>query len=169
MEVLGGISTVVSLVQNAWQVIEYIKAVAGAEEDRQKLIRELVRATVLLAPLVDVTQDAANEAWSRAVRTLNGPDGPLNDFKALLEEITENIGIKPAPKRVLQNEETAAVLPKSRFARFTSHFYSTSSSGSSTTTPPTKSIEQPEHSFERPFTARKDEDERWRAKSGVAI
>jgi hypothetical protein len=93
MEVLGGGTTIISLLQTAWQVIEYVKAVKSAGEAQQKVLIELIRARNLLNSLSDVAETFKNDEWSRALQSLNGPDGVLSEFKALLEWIMDEMGV----------------------------------------------------------------------------
>jgi hypothetical protein len=93
MEVLGGGTTVISLLQTAWQVIEYVKAVKSAGEAQQKVLVELVRARTLLNSLSDLAEDFKDDEWSRALQSLGGPLGVLSEFKALLEWIMDDMGV----------------------------------------------------------------------------
>jgi hypothetical protein len=54
MDGISAFETIVSLVQLAWQVTQYIKEVKGAEGERQKLILELIRARGLLITVKDL-------------------------------------------------------------------------------------------------------------------
>jgi hypothetical protein len=93
MEVLGGGTTVISLLQTAWQVIEYVKAVKSAGEAQQKVLVELVRARTLLNSLSDLAEYFKDDEWSRALQSLSGPHGVLSEFKALLEWIMDEMGV----------------------------------------------------------------------------
>lgn len=94
MDGLGGATTVISILQTAWQVIEYIKAVRGAEDDRKNIVIELIRARALLFSLNDVAVDTKDDEWARALQGLNRPDGVLASFKALLEELMDKLGVQ---------------------------------------------------------------------------
>lgn len=93
MEVLGGGTTVISLLQTAWQVIEYVKAVRSAGDAQQKVLVELIRARTLLSSLNDVAENFKNDEWSRALESLGGPRGVLAEFKTLLELIMDVMGV----------------------------------------------------------------------------
>jgi len=93
MDGLSAFTTVTSVLDTAWKVINYVKAVAGADEDRRLLLRELVRARGLLSTLRDLQTEAEDEEWSRAVQSLAGSEGTLERFKSVLENIMTEAGI----------------------------------------------------------------------------
>ena len=66
------------MLQTAWQVIEYVRAVKGAGEVRQKVILELIRARALLGSLSGVAADVKDDAWFRALQVLDSLDGVLS-------------------------------------------------------------------------------------------
>ena len=98
MEVLGAGTTVISLLQTAWQVIEYVKAVRSAGDAQQKVLVELIRARTLFSSLNDIAENFKNDEWSRALESLGGPHGVLSEFKALLEWIMDEMGV-PGPQQ----------------------------------------------------------------------
>ena len=102
MDGLSATTTVLSLLQTAWQAIEYVKAVKGAVEARQKVLLELIRARALLASLSDVADEVKDDEWSRALQGLDGPDGALSAFKALLEKMMDEMGVERSPKTASQ-------------------------------------------------------------------
>jgi hypothetical protein len=107
MDGLSAFTTVTSVLDTAWKVISYVKAVAGADEDRRLLLRELVRARGLLSTLRDLQTEAEDEEWSRALQSLAGPEGPLERFKSLLEDIMAEAGINRVLEQAPQSSASA--------------------------------------------------------------
>lgn len=149
MDGLSALTTVVSVVETAWQVIEYVKAVAGAGEERQKLLHELIRARGLLATLRDLYNEAGGEEWAVALESLDGRDGALAAFKALLEEIMDEIGVKGARTTALPSKDNAKTGSKSKRLKLIDYMHLTSSSRQSVT-----SQDQLKQSVESPAVAR---------------
>ncbi len=114
MDGLSAAASLITVLQTAWQTIDYIKAVRGGGEARRKLLLELIRATGLLATLSELTEDVRTEEWSQALQSLDGPNGPLRDFRVLLEEMVDEMGIKPVPQQAPQIQQSVSVVSKSR-------------------------------------------------------
>lgn len=135
MDGLSAATTVVSVLQIAYQVNEYIKTVRGAEEDRRKLLLELTRARGLLATLVDVSEDVEDDMWSQALQNLDGPDGPLETFKALLEDVLDKMGIERYPNETPHSREFILMPGKSKLSKLMGH-HTTPSPSNNVGTPP---------------------------------
>ena len=115
MEGLSAFTTVTSVLDTAWKVISYVKAVAGANEDRKLLLRELIRARGLLSTLRDLQTEGKDEEWSRALQNLSGDDGALQSFKAVLEDMMtegdiERVLVPSASPRQTANPNTNSSL-----------------------------------------------------------
>lgn len=118
MDGVSSAVTVLEVLKLAWEVIGYIKAVKGADEERRKLSLELTRATGLLATVTDIAEEVKDD-WARAIRALEGPAGALVAFYALLGEVRGEMGVKTDPKLVVQPSEQPAsisLLGSSRLA-----------------------------------------------------
>lgn len=139
MDGLSAATTVISVLQTALQVINYVKAVRGAGEERQKLLLELIRARGLLATLTDVTEEVGNDKWSQALQSLDGPNGPLYAFKVLLEEIIDEMAIVRASKEAPKTQQSAPVVSKSRLSKLVGYYQRKSSSSSSSIAPTKRS------------------------------
>lgn len=94
MDGISVFETIVSLVQLAWQVTQYIKEVKGAERERQKLILELIRARGFLVTVKDLADGVEKDTWAEAITHLLGQNGPLDAFKGLLEDIMDRLGLE---------------------------------------------------------------------------
>lgn len=155
MDGLSAATTVISVLQTAWQVISYVKAVKGAGEERRRLLVELVRARSLLATLNDVAEDVMDDEWSQALQNLDGPNGPLFAFKFFLEDIIGEMGIKTAPH---QASQTQSMVTKLRRSKIMSCFHGSSSASSSPMTPSKRSevIEHLPYNHRRTVAAKLD-------------
>jgi hypothetical protein len=112
MEVLDGGTTVILVLETAWQAIEYVKAVRTAEEARQKVLVELIRARTLLFSLSDVAEHFKNDEWSRALQSIGGPNGVLSDFRVLLEWIMDEMGVQTGLKEESRQQNLSPGVPK---------------------------------------------------------
>jgi hypothetical protein len=137
MDGLSAATTVISVLQTGSQVIEYVKAVKGAGEAREKVLLELIRARALLTSLHDVADHVKDDEWSRALQGLDGPDGALSTFKALLEEMMDEMGVKRGPKEASQRQQSGPLVAQSKRSRLTKYFLRHSSSSASSDTPST--------------------------------
>ncbi|PMD29253.1 hypothetical protein L207DRAFT_593672 [Hyaloscypha variabilis F] len=132
MDGISAFETIVSLVQLAWQVTQYIKEVKGAEGERQKLILELIRARGLLITVKDLADGVEKDTWAEAITGLLGQNGPLDAFKGLLEDIMDKLGLERTSKEAPKTQQAASGILKSRLSKLVNYFQRVSSSGSST-------------------------------------
>ena len=132
MDGISAFETIVSLVQLAWQVTQYIKEVKGAEGERQKLILELIRARGLLIIVKDLADGVGKDTWAEAITHLLSQNGPLDAFKGLLEDIMDELGLEKISKEAPKTQQAAPGFLKSRLSKLVSYFQEDSSSGSST-------------------------------------
>ena len=93
MDGLSSATAIFATLNTALSVIKYIRAVAGANEARKKLLRELAQTRGLLSTLQDLYYDASKETWSSAMQA---GSGSLVEFKELVDEIEKALrGDKP--------------------------------------------------------------------------
>lgn len=72
-------------------MIDYIKDVRGADDERSKLLGEIVGTRNVLSDLLS----KANEVeWKTTMDLMNAPHGPLDQFKSVLEHLHSEL--KPA-------------------------------------------------------------------------
>ncbi|MCJ1475527.1 hypothetical protein MMC13_004190 [Lambiella insularis] len=133
MDGLSAATTVISILQTALQVINYVKAVRGAKEERQILLLELIRARGLLATLTDVTEEVGNDNWSQALQSLDGPHGPLYTFKVLLEEIIDEMAIVKASNEARKTQQSALMVLKAKLPKLVGYYRRNSSSSIAST------------------------------------
>ena len=88
LSILGGFASVIQISQ---VVVGYIKAVKGANADRQRLLVEIRNTTVLCQTLVD-TVDVDADQWMPTLRILSQQEpGPLGQFKKTLERLQNKL------------------------------------------------------------------------------
>ena len=93
LSILGGFAAVIQISQ---VVVGYIKAVKGANADRQRLLVEIRSTTVLCETLVD-TADVDADQWMPTLRILSQEgSGPLGQFKKTLDRLQSKL--KPGSK-----------------------------------------------------------------------
>ena len=132
MDGISAFETIVSLVQLAWQVTQYIKEVKGAEGERQKLILELIRARGTLITVKDLADGVEKDTWAEAITGLLGQNGPLDAFKDLLEGIMDKLGLERTSKKISKTQQAAPGSLKSQLSKIVGYFQRESSSISST-------------------------------------
>ena len=88
LSILGGFASVIQISQ---AVVGCIKAVKGANADRQRLLVEIRNTTVLCQTLVD-TVDVDADQWLPTLRILTQTEsGPLGQFKKTLERLQSKL------------------------------------------------------------------------------
>ena len=89
-ELLGTITTVISLVQTTQQVLAYLRDVKDAPKECRRLIAEIssVRAiATVLEETLREAQDAGDSSWAVASKVLDRDDGPVKTLNATLTKI----------------------------------------------------------------------------------
>lgn len=81
-------ASLVALLQLSQAVIRYVDEVKGGLSDRLKLLVELSGTCCLLETVKDAAERAKwSGAWLPSMQTLAAPNGPLQQFKELLEKL----------------------------------------------------------------------------------
>ena len=115
MDPLSVSASIVTLLQLSSKIIGYLSDVKGAPKEHQKLRLEV--CSVL--PMLSILQDQADQAqqgdsWSTTLRTLTGPQGPLEQFRDSLKRLESKLapvkGLKKARKALVWPFEKAEVL-----------------------------------------------------------
>ena len=115
LSISASISTVLQLTGT---VIQYLNLVKGAPEDRQRLLLELCNVSSILYILEDqASQAQQGDAWSSTLLSLNGPNGPIKQFKTALERLEVKLrpveGLRKVFKAIawpFQKEEIIEIL-----------------------------------------------------------
>jgi hypothetical protein len=91
MDDVGFAAAIVDLLELSKNVIDYIRAAKGANEERQKLLEE----TIATRNLVNVLESKAKEDnWEDTMKVLTAPRGPFEQFRDVLECMESKL--KPA-------------------------------------------------------------------------
>jgi hypothetical protein len=96
-------ASILAVLQITSTVTQYLKDVRGGTEDRTRL-RDEIRSTIcLLEMLKDRIEDPETiDKWFDAVRLLDGPDGPLIQFKNALELLAKKLAPRGRIQQVAQ-------------------------------------------------------------------
>jgi hypothetical protein len=79
-------ASIVAVLQLTGTVVQYLNDVKEAPKDRQRILSELSVASGILYLLRDLAERPQyGDAWSVTIRSLNVPNGPLDQFKLALE------------------------------------------------------------------------------------
>ena len=118
MDPLSIAASITALLQLTGTVIQYLNLVKGAPEDRQRLLLELCNVSTMLYVLEDQANQAQQgDVWSSTLLSLNGPNGPINQFKTALERLEKKLrpveGLRKIVKVIawpFQKEEIAEII-----------------------------------------------------------
>jgi hypothetical protein len=111
-------ASIIAVIQLSGTVIEYLNGVKAASEDRQRLLNEVASISGFLHILKDrAEQSQQGNSWSSTLKSLDGPKGPLAQFKIALERLTSKlapvVGLRKAGKAItwpFQKEEIKELL-----------------------------------------------------------
>ena len=118
MDPLSISASITALLQLTGTVIQYLNCVKGAPEDRQRLLLELCNVSSMLYVLEDqASQAQQGDLWSSTLLSLNGPNGPIEQFKTALERLEKKLrpveGLRKIVKAItwpFQKEEIIEIL-----------------------------------------------------------
>lgn len=118
MDPLSISASIAAVLQLTGTVIQYLNLVKGAPEDRQRLLLELCNISSMLYVLEDqASQEQQGHAWSSTLLSLNGPNGPIEQFKTALERLEKKLrpveGLRKLVKAIawpFQKEEIIEII-----------------------------------------------------------
>ena len=96
LSIIGGLAAVVQL---GTQVASFIKLTKDATKVRRRLLSEINATSSLCQTLVDYAElDDADEGerWKATFETLDGPNGPVEQFRIILIRVTDKLAIPTA-------------------------------------------------------------------------
>lgn len=82
-------ASITSLLQLTGTVVKYLSNVKSASDDKRKLLVEISSIRGLLFGLEDLA--TLGETWVNTIRALNGPNGPLLQFRHTLEALATRL------------------------------------------------------------------------------
>ncbi|KAL8896861.1 MAG: hypothetical protein Q9192_002870 [Flavoplaca navasiana] len=110
MEVIALSASVTTLIDVTLKTIKYLTRVKEASNDRLTLSTETSSLLPLLMDLRDqIDQKNNGEAWFECVRSLGVKNGPVDQLREALEQLTEKL--KPKSKSGLKNLTCALIWP----------------------------------------------------------
>ncbi|KAK5056660.1 hypothetical protein LTR84_012192 [Exophiala bonariae] len=91
-EVLGAVSSIVTLLDLAGKVIEYLKSASHADDDRSRLRDEISSSVAVLMMLKARLSPTSPHVTSlQTTKTLAAPGGPLEQYKSDLQTVASKI------------------------------------------------------------------------------
>ena len=118
MDPLSISASISAVLQLTGTVIQYLNSVKGAPKDRQRLLSELCNVSSMLYVLEDqASQEKQGNASSSTLLSLNGPNGPIKQFKTALERLEKKLrpveGLRNIVKTIawpFQKEEITEII-----------------------------------------------------------
>ncbi len=98
MDPLSITASLVALLQISNSIIQYLAELGGATTERLRLLMDLSNTTMLLSMLKDAAQNEDKPGEWRS--TLQGLEGPLKQFKDLLERIAGKLAPAHGMKKI---------------------------------------------------------------------
>ena len=87
--------SIIAVLQLTSTVVQYLCDVKGAVDERQRVLHEVSSISGMFYILKDLgergSHDPVNEDWSAIVRSLQVPNGPLDQFKLALERLASKL------------------------------------------------------------------------------
>ena len=104
MEALAGAVSVVQLVEITFKTIKYLYRVKEASNERTGLLREAqTLLTLLLSLQAQVDEAKPSEAWFVGIESLTVKNGPLDQLRDGLENLTDKLKPKKGMKTTVRN------------------------------------------------------------------
>jgi len=90
---LGATASIVTLIDICTKIIKYIKEVKDGSSERISLMKEILSTKGILMSLIATVKDAeaAPEAWSETIRSINRKSGPLDLLQEVLIALHEEL------------------------------------------------------------------------------
>ena len=112
-------ASIATLLTTSTAVIQLLRDVLGASQERIRLRDEIRGSIFLLEMLKDRSEDEyIREQWSSSIRSLNLPGGPLETYKAALESLTAKL--MPHSRLKQRTQSLQWLLDKAEVSRFLS-------------------------------------------------
>jgi uncharacterized phage infection (PIP) family protein YhgE len=99
MDPLSISASIAALLQLSAKVIKYLSDLENARDDLERLRDEVISAVGLLSTLKVLA--ATEDSWLVTVQSLNGRNGPFEQFRSSLERLAEKLPQVVGLKRVL--------------------------------------------------------------------
>src|SRR5437667_12361533 len=91
---LGATASILTILDVCGEIIEYIRAVKDGSTDRTRLMMEIFSTKGILESLITTVRgaEAAPEAWSETIRSINRKGGPLDLLQEVLTALHDELG-----------------------------------------------------------------------------
>ncbi|KAI9843643.1 MAG: hypothetical protein M1837_006225 [Sclerophora amabilis] len=99
---------IIAIIQLTGTVVQYLNDVARASNDRHRILLEITSISGILTVLKDLAERPQwDDVWSTTMKSLNVPNGPLEQFRSALERLA----LKLEPVRGLKRVERSLAWP----------------------------------------------------------
>lgn len=100
---LGISASIITVLQLTTTVIQYINDVKEASQERLRLRDEISSASWTLHMLRErLDQPNSDPTWLSSLQSLDGPNGPINRFKRLLEQLASKLAPRQGKNKMLK-------------------------------------------------------------------
>ena len=83
---------IIAILQLTGTVVQYLNDAAQAAGDRQRILLEITSVSGILTVLKDLAERPQyGDSWSTTIRSLNVPNGPLEQFRRALERLASKL------------------------------------------------------------------------------
>ncbi|KAL8841013.1 MAG: hypothetical protein Q9176_003585 [Flavoplaca citrina] len=94
MEALGVAASLGQLIEFTLKTMKYLNSVKNASKERTRLLREAPSLLSLLVSLKTYIDDQQSETWSDGIKLLALKDGPTDQLREALKQLTERLKAK---------------------------------------------------------------------------
>ncbi|KAL9039167.1 MAG: hypothetical protein Q9180_002691 [Flavoplaca navasiana] len=94
MEALGPAASLGQLIEFTLKTIKYLNSIKDASKDRTRLLREAPCLLSLLVSLKTYIDEHQSETWSDGIQLLAVKDGPTDQLREALKQLTERLKAK---------------------------------------------------------------------------
>lgn len=94
-------ASIIAIIQISQELVDYIRSVTNASKDKKKLVYRSLEAHGVLTQLQSQVEKAReDEEWFRTVSLLDAPNGPLEQYRQALNEISTLPNTKTLPEKL---------------------------------------------------------------------
>ena len=92
LSAVGLAVNIVQIIDSVVKIVGYINDVKDAPKDRARLAQESVSLLAFLTDFrIKVEDSSTDDPWFASVRSLGGPDGPLERFRDDMDELARKL------------------------------------------------------------------------------
>ena len=100
MDGLSAAASIIAVAQMTGAVIGYLESVKDAEKQRKRLHDELWALYGILTMLENKSKAGHEECWHQTLRSLDAPNGPLQQLKEALKKLSTRLAPREGPRKL---------------------------------------------------------------------